>query len=447
MMRSAPFLVSLLMQLVFAQPATSQDLTRGASVDRFRMTQTLRQDTDIPPAQGVCNTMAGCTSKSCIEGAQEVGPDGLPVCGDGTQCRVLAQGCEICPAPILTVKYAGMQELVSGDFDLPGFEPTMTLYSFEESATVTISREQTSVCTLLCWTYSEIKQSGLSKMDDQLPRYPVLCGEGEPCGNSQNPCIDLSRQGSIFDTPLFVESTLIRARLFNLDERTSSSDIAMYLVNKQDLVKNVRCGDGFTVNREYGTSDEDVEACDDGNKLQFDGCDQHCGIEPGFTCLPNTTNPFISNCTGADLPVPFGTDMFEVFINFGTPLIGAFVLLCCCLCIRRFNPDILKVMLPFGVHEKLAVVGLGLEEEDTKHKHKEKAKTAQQIKQDVEDQNQVSKYMEKALHKRADFRQWQLRLSVVEAQFLPVCDVAIRDKQLVGLADPYVTGLCVCVCV
>jgi hypothetical protein len=28
---------------------------------------------------------------------------------------------------------------------------------------------------------------------------------------------------------------------------------------------------------------------------------------------------------------------------------------------------------------------------------------------------------------------------VVEAQFLPVCDVAIRDAQLVGLADPYVT--------
>ena len=30
-------------------------------------------------------------------------------------------------------------------------------------------------------------------------------------------------------------------------QRTSSSDMAMYLVNKLDLVKNVRCGDGFTV--------------------------------------------------------------------------------------------------------------------------------------------------------------------------------------------------------
>lgn len=36
------------------------------------------------------------------------------------------------------------------------------------------------------------------------------------------------------------------------------------------------------------------------------------------------------------------------------------------------------------------------------------------------------------------FRQWCLRLRVIEAQNLPVCDHYVRDANLVGLADPYV---------
>ena len=41
------------------------------------------------------------------------------------------------------------------------------------------------------------------------------------------------------------------------------------------------------VNRAFGTSDVDVEECDDGNLIQFDGCDQHCLIEPAYRCTPN----------------------------------------------------------------------------------------------------------------------------------------------------------------
>ena len=35
--------------------------------------------------------------------------------------------------------------------------------------------------------------------------------------------------------------------------------------------------------------------------------------------------------------------------------------MCCCVCIKRFKPNIIqKVFLPFGLHDKVALAGLGL---------------------------------------------------------------------------------------
>jgi len=438
--------------LVYTRRATSQSSVSPWADDARQShgltnseSYALRQDVPLGPAQwspSRRSCIEGCTSRSCLEGAKEKGPGGVPVCGDGTQCRILAQGCEICPAPIFEVTNAGMQVLQIGDLVLEGYEPGMALYSFEKDATVTMKRVQTSVCTLLCWTYNEIQQTGLSKLDDALPRYAVACGNGEPCGNSQNPCVDLTKPDSVFEVSpgLLLESTLVQARLFNLEQRTSSDVAAIYFVDKAYLVRNVICGDGYTVNREYKTSEVDTELCDDGNKNQFDGCDQHCNIEAGFTCQPNTTNPALSNCTGSDPAQASSTDMYQVFINFGAPLAAAVILLCCCVFIRRFNPGFLKTIMPFGIHAKLAVVGLGLEElEDKKPLSKVKEKSKGQMRKEIEDENQMATHMAEAIKKRENFKQWQIRLQVVEAQFLPVCDVGIRDAHLVGLADPYAT--------
>ena len=123
---------------------------------------------------GTCNPQGRCDGPSCLQGAKEIGPDGIPVCADGTPCKELAQGCEICPAPIFTVagEGAGVQKLNEGDVsvDLRGMETGMMLYSFDldkvTGVSVGISRQQTSVCTMLCWVYAETKQIGLSKNDN-----------------------------------------------------------------------------------------------------------------------------------------------------------------------------------------------------------------------------------------------------------------------------------------
>ena len=193
------------------------------------------------------------------------------------------------------------------------------------------------------------------------------------------------------------------------------------------------------VNRAFETSDVDVEECDDGNIIQFDGCDQHCLIEPAYRCTPNASNPVLSNCTSPGIGGGGKeTDWLEVFLNFGMPAIGCGFLCCCCVGIKRFRPNVLKWMLPFGIHEKLALAGLGLDEID-QTKKREKVKTNAQIRAAIQEEHNVAKHINKALEKRADFRAWNLRFSVVEAGFLPVTDMAIRDAKLVGLSDPYAT--------
>jgi hypothetical protein len=128
----------------------------------------------------------------------------------------------------------------------------------------------------------------------------------------------------------------------------------------------------------------------------------------------------------------------EIFLNFGAPLIGALGLMCCCGLTRWLKPDLPRFFLPFGLHERAAVVGLGLDETVLEHKkERKKEKTAREIKTEIEDTNHVSRHLKEAMAKREKFREWNLRLTINEAQFLPVCDVAIRDAKMVGLADPY----------
>ena len=66
-----------------------------------------------------------------------------------------------------------------------------------------------------------------------------------------------------------------------------------------------RCGDGKLAG---------MEACDDGNSLSGDGCSAHCSVESGWMCQPSTSfdsnffngNPVIvcmraHACTGVDM--------------------------------------------------------------------------------------------------------------------------------------------------
>ena len=369
------------------------------------------------------------------------------MCRDGIPCKEVPLGCEICPAPIFSVAQAGVEELAK-EFQagLRGVEAGMKVLSFEdetgiEFGGIRVGRDQATSCSLLCWTIEDVQQTGLGDKADALPVYAIECAPDTPCGNSQNLCVDLADPGAEFKVVKVTESSILRGRLFNLAKGLSSPAAAVYLVNKRDLTANVVCGDGLTVNVAYGTSETDVEGCDDGNLELFDGCDEHCQVEPGFVCAPSRDEALRSNCTGEAPADAASTDMLEVFLNFGLPLISATALMCCCVCIKRFKPNIIqKVFLPFGLHDKVALVGLGLEEIQLKQTaHHAKDKSAKQIKAEVEKHNNVHKHLQEALDKRKHFRAWCLRITVVEAQFLPEADMALRDAKLIGLADPYAT--------
>ena len=314
-----------------------------------------------------------CAGPTCAQGAYKAGEDGLPVCPrDGAKCRVLPQGCETCPKPIFEVTQVGLDKYEDASTDL-SLEAGTSVYGFEEAGgfTVNIRREEGSICNLLCWVFEVTTQSGITARDE-LPEYPISCGQSsgteggadpsEPCGNTQNACVDLA-VAKQFDIPRLYESALISARLYNLQQRTSSKKAGIYFINKADLVKDVLCGDGYAMNRLHNTSIIDIEGCDDGNLVLYDGCDEHCNIEPGWTCTPNTSNPAISNCTGGSPPEPKAVDMAEVLVNFGTPVLVALFLACCCVAIKYTNPDVLKKAMPFGIHEKVALIGLGIQVE------------------------------------------------------------------------------------
>lgn len=175
-----------------------------------------------------CDSSAGwCAGELCRKGAMEKGPEGDPVCGDRMPCRELPRGCEICPAPIF-------EPIASDVFDIstkvpPGLPSGTQAFGFEPDAgfAVTIKRQPT-ICSVLCWTFDEARQSGLGAGADSLPVYPLKCGEitagpGHVCGNSQNDCVDLS-VSTTFLAPRQFETGIVRARLFNLAMRTSSPD-------------------------------------------------------------------------------------------------------------------------------------------------------------------------------------------------------------------------------
>lgn len=101
-------------------------------------------------------------------------------------------------------------------------------------------------------------------------------------------------------------------------------------------------------------SDKDIEECDDGNLLMFDGCSDKCLLEAGFSCSPNQTHPTTSNCTGPPAGMNgFKPNYLNVFINFGTPVIVVISMACCCVSILKFYPHLWKRCMPFGLHEKV----------------------------------------------------------------------------------------------
>jgi cysteine-rich repeat protein len=223
-----------------------------------------------------------CGGPYCIRDSVE--KNGAAVCGDGTPCKQVPLGCEICPPPLFA---PGTEEITLQTVlqDLPMLEPQMKVFGFDGTvgASVEIRRaDESSICTLLCFTISETKQSGLDAGAESLPRYPLECGPNRPCGHIQNECIDLSAPGKKYVMLPQFESHIIRARLFSLPERASSAESAIYLLDTRSLTRSVQCGDGYTVSREYNTSAMDIEGCDDGNFLLFDGCDEHCVVEAGF---------------------------------------------------------------------------------------------------------------------------------------------------------------------
>ena len=75
-------------------------------------------------------------------------------------------------------------------------------------------------------------KGGASKIDHKL-----LIPTSDATPLLYNRCVDLSAIGGAFTVPRQFESVVIRARLFNLIERTSSKASAIYFLNKQDLVK------------------------------------------------------------------------------------------------------------------------------------------------------------------------------------------------------------------
>ncbi len=310
---------------------------------------------------------ADCTLKWCGGDCIEVGgtesqsddhAGDPPVCGENdVLCSQIPLGCEYCAPPILELLSDGI-ESPSIDTALPGLEDGMGVFTFaDEEAGFTVTMRAPSVssfsrCNLLCWTLEEVKQSGGKQMDGVLlPKYPIPCGKqsgdgatkaDEPCGNTQNLCVDFdalraSGKEPSFTTPFFFETAIVRARMYHLGGRLSSPETNIYVVNKKDLVSNVICGDGVTVNRLFNTSDIDVEQCDDGNLELYDGCDEHCLIEPGWVCRPTTGMPLLANCTATNVraPDPSPTDMWTVFFNFGCArvCVCAFVCVYVCVCV------------------------------------------------------------------------------------------------------------------
>ena len=104
-------------------------------------------------------------------------------------------------------------------------------------------------------------------------------------------------------------------------------------------------------------SDKDIEECDDGNLLMFDGCSDKCLLEAGFTCSPNQNHPATSNCTGPPVGINgFKPNYMNVFLNFGTPVIVVVLMMCCCVSILKFYPNLWTSFLPFGLHDQVSAL-------------------------------------------------------------------------------------------
>lgn len=175
----------------------------------------------------------------------------VPKGPDGTPCTDLPNGCMICPAPTMT-------PAANADPSANGIPVSI----FQQTVTVIFSMPAGSQCSLLCFSSQYVLQTGIQAPD--LPALPIDCG-GAPCGNPQNDCVDISKKSHSLIA--FSTSSFIRGRLYNLAYKLVSPQSTIKYVNSLDLVSQVRCGDGITVNTKYDKSATiNQEQCDDGER-------------------------------------------------------------------------------------------------------------------------------------------------------------------------------------
>mmetsp|Transcript_36583 Transcript_36583/g.82455 ORF Transcript_36583/g.82455 Transcript_36583/m.82455 type:complete len:1389 (-) Transcript_36583:94-4260(-) len=342
----------------------------------------------------------------------------VPKGPDGTPCTDLPDGCMICPAPIISPAANSGND-----------ESGVPVSVFQQSVAVSISLPSGSLCTLMCWSTEYVLQTGMQT--PYLPRLPIDCG-GNPCGNPQNDCVDISKKAQSLTA--FSTSSYIRARLYNFAYKLASPESTMKYINSLDLVAQVRCGDGITVNPQFDKSVTiNQEQCDDGNTRANDGCDSSCHVEPGWTCRPASNTSSLAVCTPPD-SYPNSTNVNEtaVFTRLGVPLVVTFCLLVVALFLWKQYPQAYHMCL-----RKYASAGLEVKDDDEVSQKRLTFKERKELREKERMKNENR--MEVAKELKSRLMNWNLRLTVIEARNLPKADVFIRDSQLCGLADPYVT--------
>ncbi|EKX54614.1 hypothetical protein GUITHDRAFT_132307 [Guillardia theta CCMP2712] len=316
---------------------------------------------------------------------------------------------------------------------------------FQQTVTVIFSMPAGSQCSLLCFSSQYVLQTGIQAPD--LPALPIDCG-GAPCGNPQNDCVDISKKSHSLIA--FSTSSFIRGRLYNLAYKLVSPQSTIKYVNSLDLVSQVRCGDGITVNIKYDKAATiNQEQCDDGNTRPNDGCDSSCNIEPGWTCHPASNTSSLAVCTPPD-SYPNSTKVNEmaVFTRLGVPMVVTFGMLILALILWKRYPQAYHKCL-----RKYASAGLEVKDEDefsskrlTFKERKELVNgkmchgmSSEMWFQKEKERMKSENRLEEAKRIKSRLMNWNLRLTIIEARNLPKADVFFRDSQMCGLADPYVT--------
>eukprot|EP00960_Hanusia_phi_P064004 765656-Hanusia_phi.AAC.1 len=226
-----------------------------------------------------------------------------------------------------------------------------------------------------------------------------------------------------------------------------------------------------------------LEECDDGNQLSNDGCDLQCHVEKGWVCVPSKTpgEERRSNCTniaGEVYAERASSSFYLNVIRVAIPAVVGFLLLICAVVIYLRCPGITM----YGPLRKLVQRSLDSTDEMKMksarltgadrlssraakfselhgRRGKEQRKTAEQDgKRDEACPNtssisSVAPELLQAIKKQAKAKKWNLYINTYRVQLrwllllshnlskarnLPATDIFLRDRNLIGLADPFV---------